>query len=144
MEVRVGQEAVVDNNIIINTKMATVSSELLETVSNLADNITQSEPFLRYKETQLKLKSEPGMVQLLEDFSQLQQKIRAQQFSSGISQTEINWLHRLQSEITQKETFQENESARLNAVAFLREVNQEISNLLGIDFASLTRKSGGC
>ena len=30
------------------------------------------------------------------------------------------------------------------AVAFLREVNQEISQLLGIDFASLTRRSGGC
>lgn len=30
------------------------------------------------------------------------------------------------------------------SVAFLREVNQEISQLLGVDFASLARRSSGC
>jgi hypothetical protein len=34
--------------------------------------------------------------------------------------------------------------AQQEAIAFLQEVNQEISSLLGYDFASLTRRSGVC
>ena len=42
------------------------------------------------------------------------------------------------------ETIQDHLMTQELAVAFLREVNQEISQQLGVDFASLARRSSGC
>jgi cell fate (sporulation/competence/biofilm development) regulator YlbF (YheA/YmcA/DUF963 family) len=81
---------------------------------------------------------------LLTEFSELQRKIRSQRQSDDISESDIKRLRALQSDIGTNDTIQDYEYKKELAVAFLREVNQEISQLLGIDFASLTRRSGGC
>ena len=124
--------------------ISAISVTMLEATSNLADNLTQSEAFLRFKAAEGKLNADPEALQLLAEFSELQQKIRTQQHSSSISESDIKQLRVLQSAIANHETIQDYQLTQELAVAFLREVNQEISQLLGIDFASLTRRSGGC
>ncbi len=126
------------------TVKASLSNDMLEATYALADNLMQSEPFLQYQQADLKLHADREVMRLLEEFSELQQKIRAQQLSVGIAEGDIKRLRELQSAIGANETYREQAYARQMAVALLQEVNEEISNLLGVDFASLTRRSGGC
>ncbi|MHB8086988.1 MAG: YlbF family regulator [Anaerolineaceae bacterium] len=121
-----------------------VPNTLLEATSNLAENLVQSELFLRFKEATRKLQIDTEATALLTEFSSLQQKIRTQQRSTQISEEEIKRLRELQNAIMTNETIQEHELTQEYAVAFLREINQEISNMLGVDFATLARRSSGC
>lgn len=128
---------------LISTQNA-ISTTLLEATSSLAENLVQSEPFLRFQEADRKLHADPEAMQLLVEFAELQQKIRDQHISGTVTESDIQRLRELQSTITTKVVIQDHGLAQETAVAFLREVNQEISNLLGVDFASLTRRSEGC
>lgn len=133
-----------DKDTEMTSAISAISVTMLEATSNLAENLTQSEAFLRFKAAEAKLNADPEAIRLLAEFSDLQQKIRTQQHSSNISESDIKRLRSLQSSIGTNETIQDYELMKELAVAFLREVNQEISQLLGIDFASLARRSGGC
>jgi cell fate (sporulation/competence/biofilm development) regulator YlbF (YheA/YmcA/DUF963 family) len=121
-----------------------LSSKLSEAASVLSENLLQSEPFLCYREADRKLQADPEAVQLLAEFSEIQQKIRTQHDSNDINVRDIKRLRELQSIISANDTIQNHGLAEETAVAFLREINQEISNYLGVDFASLTRRSTGC
>lgn len=126
------------------TNIAGVSITLLEATSSLAENLAQSEPFLRFKAAEQRLHADPQAMQLLSDLSALQQKIRQQQLSSAISQNDLTQLRALQSAVGTNETIQDHLLTQELAIAFLSEVNQEISQQLGVDFASLARRSSGC
>lgn len=126
------------------SNISELSITLLEAASSLTENLTQSEPLLRYKAAEQRLHADPQAMQLLADLSAVQQKIRQQQYSGGISQKDLAQLRSLQSAVGTNETIQDHMLTQELAVAFLREVNQEISQLLGVDFASLARRSSGC
>ncbi len=121
-----------------------ISITMLEATSNLANNLAQSEPFLRLKAAEERFKADREAVQLLKNLSELQQKIRKEQYSGGVTESDLKQLRTLQSAVSANETIQDYGLAQELAVAFLREVNQEISQLLGIDFASLARRSSSC
>ena len=121
-----------------------VSAPLLEATSALAEHLVQSEPFLHFQEAERKLHADHDARRLLAEFEGLQKVIHAQQHHGTITTSEIKRLRELQNLISANVTIQEHEKARELAIAFLREVNQEISSLLGVDFASLTRRSSGC
>jgi len=121
-----------------------IPTSMLEATSNLAENLLQSEPFLRYKAAERKLQKDSEAQQLLTDLSEMQQKIRELQYTGVISETDLKRLRALQNAEGTNDVIQEYGLAQELAITLLREVNQEISNLLGIDFASLTRRSGGC
>lgn len=140
MRALVGQEVAVGKT----AKVPVVPNTLLEATSQLTGNLVRSEQFLRLQEAARKLQSDKEATALLAEFLDLQQKIRIQQRSTQISKEDIKRLRELQNAIMTKETIQEKELAEECAAAFLREVNQEISNMLGVDFASLARRSSGC
>ncbi|HML41201.1 MAG TPA: YlbF family regulator [Bellilinea sp.] len=144
MVIHAKREAAVDKDNEMTSAISAVSVTMLEATSNLAENLTQSEAFLRFKMAEAKLNADQEAQLLLTEFSELQRKIRSQRQSDDISESDIKRLRALQSDIGTNDTIQDYEYKKELAVAFLREVNQEISQLLGIDFASLTRRSGGC
>src|SRR5512146_3247400 len=144
MPVPAGQEAAVAEKTEVTTAMNAISSTMLEATTNLAENLAQSEPFLRYKAAAGRLEADAQAMQLLADLSKLQQKIRKSQYSGAVSEKDLARLRSLQTALSTSETIQDYQLTQELAVAFLREVNQEISNLVGIDFASLTRRAGGC
>lgn len=133
-----------DKESVMKSSIGSISITMLEATSALAENLAQSEPILRFRSAEGKLNSDPEALKLLAELSELQQKIRTQQHAGEISEGEIKRLRALQNAINTNETIQDYGLTQELAVAFLREVNQEISQLLGIDFASLTRRSGGC
>lgn len=117
---------------------------LWETVTSLSENLCQSEPLLRYRAVEQKLKADTHASRLLADLSELQQKMRAQQAIGPNPKDDVARLRALQAEINNNEIIQDTFLARELVVDLLRDVNQEISNLLGVDFASLARRSSGC
>jgi cell fate (sporulation/competence/biofilm development) regulator YlbF (YheA/YmcA/DUF963 family) len=121
-----------------------VSSPILEVTQNLAENLAQSEPILRYRAAEEKLNGDAEAQRLLAELSELQQTVRAQQYAGGITASQLKRLRELQTTANQNETIQEYGQAQEAALAFLRIVNQQISQLVSIDFASLTRRSSGC
>lgn len=144
MEIHVKREVAVVKAEVKTLKMNSISEKLIEATSSLAENLSQSEPFLQFKTAEQKLKADQQAMQLLNDFAEMQQKIRTQQHSASISESDFTRLRELQSAVGSNETIQERSRALEDAIGILREVNLEISNLLGIDFASLTRRSNGC
>ncbi|MCL4559811.1 MAG: YlbF family regulator [Chloroflexi bacterium] len=133
-----------DKDFEITPAVNAISIPMMEATSELAENLAQSEPLLRYQAADRRLNADPEAKKLLAEFSELQQKIRAQHDSGTIIESDIHQLRELQRIISTNDAIQDQRMAQELAVAFLREVNQEISNLLGVDFASLTRRSGGC
>ncbi len=133
-----------DKDMEMTSNLSGISITLLEAASSLTENLAQSEPILRYKSAEQRLQSDPQAMQLLKDLSALQQKIRQQQYSGAISQPDLAQLRLLQSAVSANETIQDHLLTQELAIAFVREVNQEISQLLGVDFASLARRSSGC
>ena len=144
MELHAKREVAVGKVIEMISSQTAISTTLLEATSNLAENLTQSDAFLRFKAAEGKMNANQEALRLLAEFSELQQKIRTQQYSGANAESDIKRLRALQSAIGTNETIQDYELTKELAVAFLREVNQEISQLLGIDFASLARRSSGC
>ncbi len=121
-----------------------IPTTVLEATGSLANNLAQSEPFLRYEAAEQRLHADTQAMQLLSDLSALQQKIRQQQYSGSISQKDLTQLRALQSAVGANEVIEDYMMTEELAIAFLREVNQEISQLLGVDFALLARRSSGC
>lgn len=144
MEALAGREAAVDKEKEMTSALGSISPALMEATSALADNLTQSEVFLRLKAAEAKLNADQEAQRWLTELAELQPKIRTQQQAGSIAESDVKQLRALQDAIGANETIQDYLLTQELAIAFLREVNQEISQLLGVDFASLTRRSGGC
>lgn len=127
----------------MTTTTVTISETMLEASSALAEGLAQSEAILGFKAAQAKLQKDNEALRLLKELSEIQQKARTQQSSGKISESDIISLRALQGSVGSNETIQEYEKSNALAVGFLREVNQEISELMGVDFAMLTRRSNG-
>lgn len=133
-----------DNKTQLMPSEIKIPASMQEATSNLAENLLQSEPFLRYKAAERKLQADLEAQQLLTNLSEWQQKIREQQNSGHIIVTDLERLRSLQNAVASNDAIQDYGLTQELAIAFLREVNQEISTLLSIDFSSLARRSSGC
>jgi cell fate (sporulation/competence/biofilm development) regulator YlbF (YheA/YmcA/DUF963 family) len=107
----------------------------------LAESLQTSEPFVQYEHAGQRLKSDAQAKNLLEQLANLQAQVRSEQVKGSLTQEAIDTLRSMQSEAQQNDAIMANAHAQQNAVNYLREVNQEISQLLGFDFAQLTRQS---
>ena len=142
-----GQGVVVDKDIEMTSNLAVaidISPVMLEATQTLAQALLQSEPFIRYQEADRKLQADQDAMQVLADLSEAQRKIREQQLLNAVSESDLSRLRELHNTMRTNDTILAYGMAQQEAIAFLREVNQEISSLLGYDFASLTRRSGVC
>lgn len=145
MVLHVGREAVVDNENLLPNFNGEIPVAMMEATMNLTAHLSQSESFLSFKAAQNKLNTDVAALQIVNEFINLQQKIRADQAAGQFSDTDIKHFRDLQVQVATNDVVQERDYALEKAVGFVREVNQEISSLLGVDFASLTRRStGGC
>lgn len=144
MEAHAVQEAAVANLTDSPPGQISLPTELWEATSMLIVNLLQSEPFLRFKEAEKTMNEDLVASRLLSDFLELQRNLRNKQSTGAISEEDIKQLRALQGAIYSNAIIQGYLQAQATAVAFVQEVNNEISQLLGIDFASLVRKPGAC
>ena len=122
-------------------KTLNLPPSLYEATDSLIQNLLASEPILAYHQSQARLESDPAARGLLERLSALQSSLRRKQTNGGVTQAEIDELRAVQAQVQANATIMAYAQSQQEAVNFLREINQEISQLLGMDFASLARQS---
>ena len=125
-------------------KTENLPPELHEATDGLIQNLLASEPFLAYQKSRVQYKSDAQAHALIERLSALQAEVRRKQAVSSVTQADIEELRTAQVEVQANETLIMYSSTQQEAVNFLREINQEISQLLGVDFASLAKQSSCC
>ena len=116
---------------------------LQEATDRLIYALLGSGPFLAYERSLARLESDAQARGLLERLSMLQVELRGKQGSDRITPTDIEELRSVQSKVRMHPAILEYAQSQQGAVDLLREVNQEISQVLGVDFAALAR-SGSC
>jgi cell fate (sporulation/competence/biofilm development) regulator YlbF (YheA/YmcA/DUF963 family) len=121
--------------------MVSLPERLQVAVEVLSENLLAAEPFILYERAQIRLNADRQAKSLLEQLSTLQAKIRSGQINGGVTQKCIDQLRTLQGKVQQNQTIMEYARAQQTATDYLREINQEISQLVGMDFASLARQT---
>ena len=133
-----------DNRQKVPPTSGKVSVQILNAASDLAENLSQSADILGFRRAENALYSDLQAMQMLKDLSKMQQKVRDQQYTGSLVQADLATLRSLQVSVAENQAIQTYLASQEAAKAFLREVNQEISQHMGIDFASLTRRSSSC
>jgi cell fate (sporulation/competence/biofilm development) regulator YlbF (YheA/YmcA/DUF963 family) len=121
--------------------MVRLPDRLKEAAEGLAENLLAAEPFVLYDRANIRLNADTQSRNLLEQLSTVQAKIRSGQTNGGVTRQDIDQLRALQSEVQQNQAIMDYARAQQNAINYLREINQEISQLLGMDFATLARQT---
>jgi len=97
-----------------------------------------------FRQAEARLEADVGAQRLLAELQERQQALmRKQQNGGDITQAEIDTLRRLQAEAQRNPMITAYFRAQQQAQGFLSQVNQEISQLLGVDFGALAG-AGGC
>ena len=109
----------------------------------LAENLLASEPFVIYDRTRTELTSDTEAKILLDQLSSAQARLNQLQMQGSITQEEIEQYRALQAKVQENAKFIEFQSAQQAATNYLREINQEISQQLGLDFSALVGRSCG-
>lgn len=115
--------------------------ELYEATDSLIQKLLASEPFPAYQKSRAQFKSDSQAHALIERLSALQTELRRKQTNGSVTQTDIEELRAVQAQVQANATLIAYANTQQDAVNFLREINQEISQLLGVDFAILAKQS---
>ncbi len=128
-------------------KMGTISNQLPDLVAAtqvLAENLLASEPFANYQQASTRFNADPQARGLMEQLAQAQADLRRRQMSQSVTQADVDQLRALQREVQSNPVIIDYVVTQQAAVAYLREINQVISELIGTDFAALAKRSGCC
>lgn len=118
-----------------------IPSYTLEAVQALAQNLLASEAFLEYQHAKDRMDADAQTQALLTELSQTQARVRQAQNLGTLQQTDLETLRSLQAQVQANAVIMDYLVAQQQAVNFLREINDEISQLLGFNFAVLAQRS---
>ncbi len=81
---------------------------------------------------------------MIKQLSQAQADLRRRQTSRGVTQADVDQLRALQRDVQSNPVIIDYAVTQQAAVAYLREINQVISELIGTDFVALAKRPGCC
>ncbi len=122
----------------------TLTPNLVEAVESLAQTLVASVPFVTFDEAYARFNADPEASGLMRSLTEAQTMLRARQSNGGLSQADIIQYRTLQAEAQANLLISAYVQAEDNAIATLQQVNQEISQWLGVEFATLARRRGDC
>jgi cell fate (sporulation/competence/biofilm development) regulator YlbF (YheA/YmcA/DUF963 family) len=136
-QVAVGEEKM--NKIISSTGQSfiTIATQLgveLNTISVIKN----------YKNAQQKLNSDAGAMDLIRKLSAARKELSEKQQSGTFTPDSLKVYSTIQNEVEKNQTILEYSQTQQEAVQFLKNVNLEISQSIGIDFSSLIKRSNTC
>jgi cell fate (sporulation/competence/biofilm development) regulator YlbF (YheA/YmcA/DUF963 family) len=114
-----------------------LSFELDQTVQSLGENLMAAEPLVRYRLAAEELDHNTEARSLLVSLNEAQSTMQQRQANGQVTQEDIDGLRDIQERVRANATIMNFARAQQSAILFLREVNGEISQLLGQDFGSL-------
>lgn len=118
-----------------------VPEKLVISINNLADQIKHTESVNRYLIAKEEFTQDATAQKIMGDLSTFQKEIRQKQNNNEITPQDLEKLRSLQTNAQENEVIYSYSLSQQVAVGKLREINAEISNLLGIDFASLAKNT---
>lgn len=125
----------------MNNNTSPLTLELQQATESLIENLIASEAFRVYHRAQQELNSDPQARSLLERLSALQADLRRKQSPNAVTQADIEELRTVQRQVQTNRAIMQYARSQQDAVNFLREINVEISQLLGVDFAALAKQN---
>ncbi len=115
----------------------TLPDPILTAVEQLAAAIQRAEPVAAYRQARARLDGDAQANELLERFLKTQSDVRVRQSRNAVTQSDVDQLKALQREVQSNRIILDYAETQQLAIAYLPDVNQEISQLLGMDFAAL-------
>jgi cell fate (sporulation/competence/biofilm development) regulator YlbF (YheA/YmcA/DUF963 family) len=103
----------------------------------LVKQVSHAEPVVRYYQAKARFDADPQAGVLLARLSTGQAELRTRQTRDRVAQAKMQELRALQREVQSNRVIMDYSETQQVAMAYLPEVNLEISQLLGVDFASL-------
>lgn len=116
--------------------LTTLSPELQEATQSFIENLLASEGFMHFQEAHKLMSEDEEAHALMERLSNAQATVRQQQASGNVGQAVVDSLRLIQQSALRNPVILDYAQAQQEAIEFLRDINREISQLLGIDFAS--------
>ena len=120
---------------------AVLSPQLQEATHSLIENLLASEAFTRYGQARARLDTDQEARSLLEQLAQCQARLRQKQAQGAVNQEDIDELRGIQTKVQRNRVIMDYAQSQQEAVNFLRQVNAEIGQLLGVDFAALANQN---
>jgi cell fate (sporulation/competence/biofilm development) regulator YlbF (YheA/YmcA/DUF963 family) len=121
-----------------------MDQQLQQATEQLGRALRTSVPVRAYLDASTDLKTDVEAAGLLDELALRQAALRVKQNDGGLSQADIDGLRALQFRVQTQPTIAAYLQAQQDLRALLPQINYEISQLLGVDFAALARKSGCC
>ena len=118
-----------------------IPSALQEATQSLCESLLASEPLARYVNARSRLDGNAEARGLLDRLSEAQASIRKQQANGGMTQADIDTLRELQKKAQDDPAVMEYAGSQQGAIDFLKEINTEITELLGMNFAVFAKHS---
>lgn len=128
----------------MKTVSTSLSLEMAQATEALGQNLAASEPFLRYRAAEQALADDESASSLLRELAQRQAEMRRRQSQGLLTASDLTRLRELQASVQENQPIIDYFRAQEQVTAYLQAINDEISNLIGIDFAGLARASGCC
>lgn len=124
--------------------MEKLRPELKQAVQTLNETLKRAPPLRTYADALARMEADASATGLLDELQRVQADLRVRQSNGGVTQADTARLRQLQADVQAHPTIAAFLAADREAKAYLPRVNQLISDLIGIDFASLGRSKGCC
>lgn len=121
-----------------------IDQRLQQATEQLGRALRTSAPVRAYLDASTDLKTDVEATGLLDELALRQAALRVKQNDGGLSQADIDDLRAWQFRVQTQPTIAAYLQAQQDMRALLPQINFEMSQLLGVDFAALARKSGCC
>lgn len=122
---------------------AILTPDLQAATEQLGETLLQAKPIAAYHQAKTRLDGDVEASALLEQYAAAQADLRARQVHNAATQASVDHLRSLDRHVRSNPVIMEYADAQQTALAYLAEVNLEISQLLGTNYATWAR-SGCC
>jgi cell fate (sporulation/competence/biofilm development) regulator YlbF (YheA/YmcA/DUF963 family) len=121
-----------------------LTPDMVTATDSLGVALRQAEPVVLYHLARETLEASPEATVLLKRLSETQAAVRTRQTRGEVTPEDMVRLRALQREVQTNSVIRQYAQTQQAALGYLRDVNREISELLGTDFGALAKKPGCC
>ena len=118
--------------------------KMTEAALALGKTLMSAEQYVRFQQAEQALKNDTAALGLLNKLSLSQTRMRKAQAGGNIMPEDLQALSDLQAQVQANPIIMDYTLSQRELTAFLQGVNAEISQLLGINFAVIARRSSCC
>jgi cell fate (sporulation/competence/biofilm development) regulator YlbF (YheA/YmcA/DUF963 family) len=125
-------------------KYSPTGESFLTMVFQLNEELVGISVIKDYKKAQIALNADIKAMELIRKLSAARKNLNEQQYSGTFTPQSLEEYSKIQKEVEENTTINNYSQTQQAAVQFLKNINFEISQLIGLDFSSLIKRSNCC